>query len=77
MSDNYNDKTIDSLRIDHEFGVIQFRFSDGSLMQYTRCVGQRLFSPQVTTTEDGKTAINASVTSEEFNLIVEAQRKRQ
>lgn len=76
MSDSYNDKTIDSLKIDHEFGVMQFRFTDGSIMQYTRCVGQRLFSPQVSETADGKTVINASVTSEEFNLIVEAQRKR-
>ena len=76
MDNRYDEGVISRVKIDHSFGVITYHFADGSVMQYTRAMGERMFSPQEGQTATGARAINASVTEEEFNLIVESERKR-
>lgn len=80
MFDPYNEVDdmafLTTAKVDHAFGVITFKFSDGRVVQYTRSKRDEMFDPHFTNTESGAFAINASVTEDEFNLIAESLRRK-
>ena len=67
-SDGYN---VVSKWVDAGFGVIQFRLENGNVIQYTRQVGDRVWSNYYRLGDGGSKMLNCTLTHEEFDKLLE------
>ncbi len=67
-NDGYN---VVSKWVDAGFGVIQFRLENGHIVQYTRQVGDKVWSNYYRIGDSGCEMLNCTLTHDEFDKLLE------
>ncbi len=66
-----NDYDVVSKFVDAGFGVVQFSFRNGNVVQYTRQVGDKVWSNYYRIGDNGEKMLNCTLTHDEFDKLLE------
>ena len=69
-----NDHDVVSRFVDAGFGVVQFSFRNGNVVQYTRQVGDKVWSNYYRIGDNGEKMLNCTLTHDEFDKLLEDNR---
>ena len=69
-----NDHDVISKFVDAGFGVVQFSFRNGNVVQYTRQVGDKVWSNYYRIGDNGEKMLNCTLTHEEFDKLLDDNR---